>query len=200
MFKQSCSRLFSFLLFASFAVFSNVTYADLTFQASDAGGGKTLLTVVSASGAAIDSSNDAYFYGFGQIVPWDGLLTVQADSVSGTIAGSTLQPNQFFMNASSFDNTQTGWQIALSSNAGSLVGSNASIRFPISPTNFTTQYTLNPAFGSGNLGVITILPVQNFLPVNTAPVPLNITVVMVMLLGLTGLYYSRRKSRINRSV
>jgi len=196
MIMQPGAKISAFLLLASTVFFSHTLYADLTFQAFDVGGGVTRLTVVSASGSAIDSSNDAYFYGFGTVVPWDGELDVMANAVSGTIGGSTLKPNQFLLGSAGFDGNQTGWQIALSSDAGSLVGSDASIDFPIDPSNFSTQYTLNRAFGSGDLGVITILPAEILPPEfsTPSPVPLGGAVGLIVLLGLTGLTYSRRRA------
>jgi len=194
--KRSGLKICTLLLFVSFLLNSQATLADLTFQAYNNGGGETRLIVESASGTAVDSDNNAYFYGFGQVLPWDGQLSVAANSVSGMIAGSTLQPNQVLMNASAFDGTQTGLQIVLASDAGSLVGSDASIVFPLDPSNFSVQYTLNVAFGTGNLGVITILPVDPNLPPltgNAAPVPLQGAAVLIILLGLTGIAYSHRK-------
>jgi len=193
--KGTGFRLVSCLLFAGLAICGQTAYADLTFQAYNNGGGETRLDVVSASGVAVDSSNNAYFYGFGSVVPWDAQLTVMASSVAGTIAGSTLQPNQFLMEASGFDDVQTGWQIVLTTDAGSLVGSDASIVFPLDPANFSVQYTLNVAFGQGSLGVITILPVDPNVPVpttDTAPVPLRGATLLIALLALTGLIYVRK--------
>jgi len=193
MIKQLGIRISAFLLVTSFAFYSHTVYADLTFQASDAGGGKTLLTVISGSGTAIDSSNDAYFYGFGTVVAWDGELDVFADAVTGTIGGSALRINQVFIDAASFDGIQTGWQIALNSDAGSLVGSDGTMLFPIDPINFSTQYTLTRAFGTGSLGVITILPATPSVS-EPSPIPLGGAVSLIVLLGLTGLGYSRRRS------
>lgn len=184
-----------YLLCAGFVLVSQSANADLTFQAYDNGGGETRLTVVAASGSAIDSNNNAYYYGFGTVVDWDDQLTVMASAVSGTIAGSELLPNQFLMDAAGFDGAQTGWQIVLASDAGSLVGSDAYIVFPLDPSNFLVQYTLNPAFGAGSLGTITILPVDPNAPPLTreyAPVPLRGAALLIVLLGLTGLLYTRR--------
>ncbi|MBK8286293.1 MAG: hypothetical protein IPK97_16235 [Ahniella sp.] len=185
------------MLFTGLAMWCQTAAADLTFQAFNNGGGTTRLDVVAASGVAVDSSNNAYFYGFGSVVPWDAQLDVMASSVSGTIGGSTLAPNQFLIRGSGFDGIQTGFQIALAADAGSLSGSNASIVFPIDPANFSVPYTLNVAFGAGSLGVITILPVDPNVPVPGAvatPVPLGGATLLIALFALSGLIFIRKLS------